>query len=1124
MQIEGTDYYSYTFDYIETTNTIGVGLHLNFEGDRATTLYIKSINVVYDDTTLYDLWIGGRRVTNAPSGLDLPSDSVSAIGGDFYSVTFDPSGNKLTLSNIDLKSAITSKLSNLEISIIGNNKVNTSMQSNNAIIDQTTSAEISFSTNSNEPGALTLFAKENYDVITGFTNSTSPAVNNGLVWQPTEVSGKITSATISILNYNLTVAGSPVTSANAGNILKGGDNDGKVSFTPANETDNTPATLTLDGATINYSVGNVIISTLDQLVVNLVGNSTIDCGGGKAFNGSASNLSFTTSSTSPGSLTMKSTHSDFGPNNYSEDISSISYQEGMGAIATSNSNPKEVIIAWNYGLTIGGAAVTSASLGEGGSITGFANAKFAPATTSPVTDATLTLTGVELTGCIEWNNSKALTIALSGPNSISNTSGAAIIGNGDTNSTLKFVKASEEGTCELVLTGKDGVVISGFSNDAYVSSGSGLYYLPESTTITSTLLGGGSGTSADPFLIKNLNDLKNFAKYVNEGILTSEFVQLENTIDCSEIDNFEPIGKSNNPFIGTFDGNGETISNLTIEYNSGAAGLFSKIGEWDYSAEKSIPGSVLNLTLDHCSISNNNNSSGGIAGQLYSGTIENCSVINNSSIVSTYSHNPSAGGIVGEVNNNSKVYKCQVSNTTISSTTQYSYEPGKVVSGGIVGWCENIGVEIELCTVSNAIISSEHTNSDTTPGNNSSSYTIVAGGIFGYTNENLSEFTCTFKNNNIKESTISSSSILSERTYAGAIIGKKDSKDELYSLEENYYESSVTTKTKSVGATDFTTKSGNTQRGIGDSDDIIENSGAMLAGTKSITIGCFVHESNEASSYYYSSFDEENEISTVLDLPENNTVICLSLSDLVEAEGSTAKFTITNASTNKEIDATIEDVKEDNVYSYTKISFTMPDADVTIAMDIFAIPVSLSELGFVDENQTSSTYFSTEKNWNVPEGIVAYVITGISGSNVITSRVSSIPKGVPVFLEKGSSTEEPKDNSNNILYGTVEATDVTSISGGTVYVLYNNMFVKSTSGTIPAHRCYLLIGNSVATTRGFGIDHGDGTSGIREVKSGEVKGEKLASGEWFDLQGRRLNAKPNKSGLYILNGRKVVIK
>ena len=183
---------------------------------------------------------------------------------------------------------------------------------------------------------------------------------------------------------------------------------------------------------------------------------------------------------------------------------------------------------------------------------------------------------------------------------------------------------------------------------------------------------------------------------------------------------------------------------------------------------------------------------------------------------------------------------------------------------------------------------------------------------------------------------------------------------------------------------------------------------------------------------------------------------------------------------------------------------------------------SAEELGFKSETQTASTYYNSDEDFNLPEGYVAYIITGINGNSVTTQRVSYIPKGVAVLVEKGQSSESPNDAtpypSTLPLKGTQEPVDVTSITGGTVYVLYNGEFVKSTSGTIPAHRCYLLIPDQIASgTRSFGIDHGDGTTALREVK-----GEKWADGEWYTLQGQRI-AKPAK-GLYILNGKKVVIK
>ena len=112
---------------------------------------------------------------------------------------------------------------------------------------------------------------------------------------------------------------------------------------------------------------------------------------------------------------------------------------------------------------------------------------------------------------------------------------------------------------------------------------------------------------------------------------------------------------------------------------------------------------------------------------------------------------------------------------------------------------------------------------------------------------------------------------------------------------------------------------------------------------------------------------------------------------------------------------------------------------------------SASELGFNTETQTFSTYYNPNEDFNLPDGYVGYIIKGIEGSKVLTVRISYIPKGVAVLVEKGSSNENPVEEipSEQPLKGTFEPLDVTSITGGTVYVLYNGMFVKSTSGTIP---------------------------------------------------------------------------
>ena len=109
--------------------------------------------------------------------------------------------------------------------------------------------------------------------------------------------------------------------------------------------------------------------------------------------------------------------------------------------------------------------------------------------------------------------------------------------------------------------------------------------------------------------------------------------------------------------------------------------------------------------------------------------------------------------------------------------------------------------------------------------------------------------------------------------------------------------------------------------------------------------------------------------------------------------------------------------------------------------------------------------------------------------------------------------------------GTLKAITINETEGEyTNYYLSNGTsgvgFYK-VDGTqkIGANRAYLplLKGMVLAGTRFIGFEFGDGTTSVKEVKSGEVKGEK-----WYTLQGQRV-AKPGK-GLYIRNGKKIVIK
>lgn len=168
--------------------------------------------------------------------------------------------------------------------------------------------------------------------------------------------------------------------------------------------------------------------------------------------------------------------------------------------------------------------------------------------------------------------------------------------------------------------------------------------------------------------------------------------------------------------------------------------------------------------------------------------------------------------------------------------------------------------------------------------------------------------------------------------------------------------------------------------------------------------------------------------------------------------------------------------------------------------------------------QIYATYYNGDEDLTLPDGITAYVITGLSGNTVTTTATGYLPHEVPVLLEKtgnvGTTITGYTGSAGNFSGNLLKYADQTFSSTGKEYVLYMNEFVKAT-GDIPNSKCYLDM-SSVNPTRGmYGI--GDGTTSIRELRM-----ENEGRDEWYDLQGRRIE-QPTKAGLYIKNGKKVIV-
>ena len=216
---------------------------------------------------------------------------------------------------------------------------------------------------------------------------------------------------------------------------------------------------------------------------------------------------------------------------------------------------------------------------------------------------------------------------------------------------------------------------------------------------------------------------------------------------------------------------------------------------------------------------------------------------------------------------------------------------------------------------------------------------------------------------------------------------------------------------------------------------------------------------------------------------------------------------------------------------YFKVDGT--DNYAAIEEDSIAVTIGSNPLGEAfASSQTWATYYNTgESGLPLPEGINAYVATAVNGTSVSLQAISTVPQGVAVLLEKNDEAPAAVSDSfdDNVLRGTSQSTAVSSITDGTVYVLYNGMFVKSTSGSIPAGKAYLLLTAS-AQQPDTGGASGEapellmfniiGTTGI-DVRPSTVETTQV---EWYDMSGRRLSAKPNRKGLYMQKGKKAMVK
>ena len=186
--------------------------------------------------------------------------------------------------------------------------------------------------------------------------------------------------------------------------------------------------------------------------------------------------------------------------------------------------------------------------------------------------------------------------------------------------------------------------------------------------------------------VYNAEGLKNIAELVNKEWKLNINIILTNNIDLTGID-WTPIGTNiGNSYTGTFDGNGKTITGLTVTGSNRYTGLFGFIGPG---------GKVMNVKLEGVQITSDNSLgyAGGVAGNSW-GTIENCSVSGSVS-------GSDVGGVVGYQQGGS-ITGCS-SSATVKGEAYVGGIAGKTNSGATLTACYATGdMTVENDGTSNA--------------------------------------------------------------------------------------------------------------------------------------------------------------------------------------------------------------------------------------------------------------------------------------------------------------------------------------------------------------------------------------------------------------------------------------
>jgi hypothetical protein len=264
---------------------------------------------------------------------------------------------------------------------------------------------------------------------------------------------------------------------------------------------------------------------------------------------------------------------------------------------------------------------------------------------------------------------------------------------------------------------------------------------------------GGNGSSGSPYRITDVYGLQGLGSsdLVDRSFQLANDIDASGTADWNSGEGFDPIGVYGTEFSGSLDGQGYTISGLTIDRGTeNYVGLFGETSSGASISDLVLSGGSVTgdgavgalvgagtVVIENVHVSTDvigsGNGVGGLAGNLFSASITGSSAtgtVTGAGSVST------VGGLVGSIDNASTIHRSYATgNVTVGGALNVNFN-----TGGLVG--ENLGSITESFATGNVV----------TGGN-------AAGGLVGYNEGSIADAYAT--------------GAVSAAAYAGGLIGEQ---------------------------------------------------------------------------------------------------------------------------------------------------------------------------------------------------------------------------------------------------------------------------------------------------------------------------------------------------------------